>query len=44
MQIFPRSSNAMSRASLYGSVFVVVALFWVLAQLQRSSYITYAEV
>ena len=34
----------MSRASLYGSVFVVVALFWVLAQLQRSSYITYAEV
>ena len=44
MQIFPRSTNAISRASLIGPVFVVVALFWVLAQLQRSPYITYAGV
>jgi Cytochrome c7 and related cytochrome c len=42
MQIFPRSANAMSRASLFGAVFVVAALFWGLMQLQRSPYITYA--
>ena len=44
MQIFPRSTNAISRASLFGPVFVLAALFWGLAQLQRSPYITYAEV
>jgi hypothetical protein len=44
MQIFPRSTNPMSRASLFGVVFVVAAAFWVLAQLQRSPYITYAGV
>ena len=44
MQIFPRSSNAIARASLFGAVFAVSALFWVLAQLQRSPYITYAGV
>src|SRR3979490_2146408 len=44
MQIFPRSTNAISRASLFGPVFVVAALFWVMAQLQRSPYITYAGV
>ena len=44
MQIFPRSTNQMSRASLFGLVFVVAAAFWVLAQLQRSPYITYAGV
>ena len=32
MQIFPRSTNAMSRASMYGAVFVVAALFWALMQ------------
>jgi hypothetical protein len=42
MQIFPRSTNPMSRASLFGVVFVVAFAFWVLAQLQRSPYITYA--
>src|SRR5712671_2685160 len=44
MQIFPRSTNAISRASLFGPVFVVAALFWVMAALQRSPYITYAGV
>src|SRR5260370_27646285 len=44
MQIAPRSSNAISRASLFGPIFVVAALFWVMAQLQRSPYITYAGV
>jgi hypothetical protein len=44
MQIFPRSSNAIARASLFGAVFLVAGLFWVLAQLQRSPYITWAGV
>ena len=44
MQIFPRSSNAIARASLFGAVFAVAALFWVLAQLERSPYITWAGV
>jgi len=44
MQIFPRSTNAMSRASLFGAVFVVAALFLLLNELQRSPYITYAGV
>jgi hypothetical protein len=44
MQIFPRRTNAISRASLFGPVFVVAALFWGLVQLQRSPYITYAGV
>jgi hypothetical protein len=44
MQIFPRSTNILSRASLFGPVFAVAALFWIMAQLQRSPYITYAEV
>ncbi len=44
MQIFPRSTNPMSRASIFGLVFVVAAVFWILAQLQRSPYITYAGV
>src|SRR5260370_875461 len=44
MQIFPRSSNAIARASLLGPVIIVAALFWVMAALQRSPYITYAGV
>jgi Cytochrome c7 and related cytochrome c len=44
MQIFPRSSNAIARASMFGAVFAVAGLFWVLAQLQRSPYVTYAGV
>lgn len=44
MQIFPRSSNAIARASLFVTVFAVAGLFWVLAQLQRSPYITQAGV
>ncbi len=44
MQIFPRSSNAIARASLFGAVLVVAGLFWAMAQIQRSPYITYAGV
>src|SRR5580698_7096088 len=44
MQIFQRSANAMSRASLFGAVFVIAAIFWVLFEIQSSPYITYAGV
>jgi hypothetical protein len=44
MQIFHRSTNTLSRASIYGAVFIVAALGWALMQIQRSPYITYAEV
>jgi Cytochrome c7 and related cytochrome c len=44
MQIFHRSTNTLSRATIYGAVFVVAALFWAMAQIQRSPYITYAGV
>ena len=44
MQIFHRSTNTISRATIYGAVFVVAALGWGLNELQRSPYITYAGV
>ena len=44
MQIFHRSTNTLSRATIFGAVFVVAALFWSMAQIQRSPYVTYAGV
>ena len=44
MQIFHRSTNTLSRATIFGAVFVVAALFWVAAAVQRSPYVTYAGV
>jgi len=44
MQIFPRSSNAIARASLFIAVFSVAALFGVLALLERSPVVTFAGV
>lgn len=44
MQIFHRSTNTISRATIFGAVFVVAALFWVAATVQRSPYLTYAGV
>jgi len=44
MQIFHRSTNTISRATIYGAVFVVAALAWGLNEFQRSPYITYAGV
>ena len=43
-QIFHRSTNSLSRATIFGAVFVVDALFWAAAQVQRSPYVTYAGV
>ena len=44
MQIFPRSSNAIARGSLFVVVFVAAAVGWLLFTFQRSPYITMAGV
>jgi hypothetical protein len=44
MQIFHRSTNTISRATIYGAIFVVAALFWAAEEIQRSPYVTYAGV
>ena len=43
-QIFHRSTNSISRATIFGAIFVVCFLFWAMAQIQRSPYVTYAGV
>ena len=43
MQIFPRSSNAIARASMVLTVMAVAGLFWAV-QPERSPYITFAGV
>ena len=43
-QIFHRSTNTISRATIFGAVFVVGALVWVGYAIQGSPYITYAGV
>ena len=44
MQIFHRSTNTISRATIYGAIFVVAALLWAMDEVQRSPYVTYAGV
>ena len=44
MQIFHRSTNTISRATIYGAAFLAAALLWAVLELQRSPYITYAQV
>ena len=44
MQIFHRSTNTISRATIFGAIFVVAALFWLANEFQRSPYVTYAKV
>src|SRR5256885_2467926 len=39
-QIFHRSTNTLSRLTIYGFLFVVGALTWRAAEVQRSSYVT----
>jgi hypothetical protein len=39
-QIFHRSTNTISRVTIFGFVFLVAGLLWVANQVQRSSYIT----
>lgn len=44
MQIFHRSTNTISRATIFGAVFIVAFAFWAMAEIQRSPYMTYAGV
>jgi len=43
-QIFHRSTNTLSRATIFGAVFIVAALGWVAYAVQGSPFITYAGV
>jgi hypothetical protein len=43
-QIFHRSTNTISRVSLFGALFVVAALLWLIAQIHRSPWVTEAHV
>src|SRR5512133_1731986 len=44
MQIFHRSSNTLSRATIYGAAFAVAFLFWAATEITRSPYVTYAGI
>ena len=39
-QIFHRSTNTLSRLSIFGALFLVFGLLWLLAGITRSSYLT----
>jgi hypothetical protein len=43
-QIFHRSTNTLSRATIFGAVFVIAALGWIGYEIQGSPYVTYAGV
>ena len=43
-QIFHRSTNTLSRATIFGAVFIVAALIWVGYAVQGSPFVTYAGV
>ena len=43
-QIFHRSTNTLSRVSIFGALFVVAALLWGLALVNRSAYVTQVDV
>lgn len=36
-QIFHRSTNTLSRLSIFGAVFIVAALLWLTAEINRSA-------
>jgi hypothetical protein len=39
-QIFHHSTNALAKITIYGAVFIAVALLWVAVELNRSSWNT----
>ena len=43
-QIFHRSTNFLSRVTIFGAIFFIAALLWVIAGYNRSSYNTQANV
>jgi Cytochrome c7 and related cytochrome c len=42
MQIFHRSTNTISKVSIFGGVFFVLGALWVILEVNRSSYVTRA--
>jgi hypothetical protein len=44
MQIFHRSANVISRASIYAGIFTAAFALWACIQIQRSPYVTYAGI
>jgi len=44
MQIFHRSTNTISRATLFGAIFLIAFVLWACIEFQRSPYVTYAKV
>ena len=44
MQIFHRSANVISRASIYVGIFTAAFALWTCIQIQRSPYVTYAGI
>jgi hypothetical protein len=44
MQIFHRSTNTISRATIFGAIFAVGLLVWAAYEIQSSPYVTYAGV
>jgi hypothetical protein len=43
-QIFHPSTNTISRVSIFGAVFILAALLWLLAAISRSPYVTQAGI
>lgn len=43
-QIFHRSTNTFAKVSIFGAVFIVAAIGWLINELQRSSYVTEVNV
>jgi hypothetical protein len=43
-QIFHRSTNTISRFSIFGVLFLSIGLLWVIAAINRSSYVTEQDV
>ena len=43
-QIFHPSTNTLSKLTIFGAVFLIGGLLWLLAELNRSSYVTEANV
>ena len=43
-QIFHPSTNTISRVTIFGSLFILAGLVWVVAQVNRSPYVTQANV
>ena len=43
-QVFHRSTNTISRFSIFGVLFLLIGLLWVIAAINRSSYVTEQDV